>query len=559
MPFNLPGVNGPSGVGSPAGSVFAGAQGTAEDLSDFERTGRVSPTQADQYLDEVIDDHMRALEQAEMMRQAYIRQGQLEVAAQFDPVISELKKRIDDAVKAKGAVSGSFDDRAEVVNPYFQAAIDEVLPTGESIQEIQANAAANVDEAFNVASEGMASAVAKISEGDADLASAISQELVEFEGLIESGLEESLDNETALVIQGGVVAHKLAEAAYAQDVLLMDTEQKKIQAELDAAIDDMKTQLQKQQEARARAMRSVRDSAPGLDFDFDLNPLDAFQGAWSKMAEEMGWTFEQANDIYNEWEFLYNDGKRTTADAREYYADEVYGMNLETLSGLTGISTGKLADELGPSQMAALASGNHGALNGWLQTFLPESAAAAIVDGIQGADWAKMSDYSDQIQAFKLWEDHAKSWERDNNALRRQYLEVLSDPRVARSFTKQGLIKAGGGVRRDDGKMAVFLPVAAQAMRRMLGDMRAAGIGGVKFSGTYRSWEAQMKYWQEYQSTGKGAPIAHPDNSKHPKGLAADFNLGSNKGILKWLRANAHRYGWKETVKGEPWHWEFRL
>lgn len=61
----------------------------------------------------------------------------------------------------------------------------------------------------------------------------------------------------------------------------------------------------------------------------------------------------------------------------------------------------------------------------------------------------------------------------------------------------------------------------------------------------YRAWKK-----------GRGNKAARPGHSNHQSGRALDIAVGS-PGALAWLSSNASRFGFKRTVRGEPWHWEY--
>ena len=61
----------------------------------------------------------------------------------------------------------------------------------------------------------------------------------------------------------------------------------------------------------------------------------------------------------------------------------------------------------------------------------------------------------------------------------------------------------------------------------------------------YRAWRK-----------GRGNKAARPGHSNHQSGRALDIAVFS-PGALYWLGNNASRFGFKRTVRGEPWHWEY--
>ena len=70
----------------------------------------------------------------------------------------------------------------------------------------------------------------------------------------------------------------------------------------------------------------------------------------------------------------------------------------------------------------------------------------------------------------------------------------------------------------------------------------------------FRSHDEQRMFYQAYRE-GWGNRAARPGHSNHQSGRALDLYLGP--GAFAWLEANARRFGFKRTVKGEPWHWEY--
>ncbi len=71
----------------------------------------------------------------------------------------------------------------------------------------------------------------------------------------------------------------------------------------------------------------------------------------------------------------------------------------------------------------------------------------------------------------------------------------------------------------------------------------------------FRSHDEQRMFYQAWRE-GWGNRAARPGHSNHQSGRALDLYLGE-PGVFAWLEANARRFGFKRTVRGEPWHWEF--
>jgi hypothetical protein len=87
---------------------------------------------------------------------------------------------------------------------------------------------------------------------------------------------------------------------------------------------------------------------------------------------------------------------------------------------------------------------------------------------------------------------------------------------------------------------------------------RAAAETGIELyilSG-FRSYEDQERFYQAYRE-GWGNKAARPGYSNHQTGRALDIYLGY-PGTLDWLEAHGKRFGFKRTVRSEPWHWEYQ-
>lgn len=114
---------------------------------------------------------------------------------------------------------------------------------------------------------------------------------------------------------------------------------------------------------------------------------------------------------------------------------------------------------------------------------------------------------------------------------------------------------------------AYFLAMAQAA--------REAGIELVVNS-SFRSMEKQTALYAKYQADladfvrksrpTKPTPVARPGYSNHQSGVAVDINRapGDNLATVepdspidKWLAENASRFGFKQTVPREPWHWDW--
>lgn len=94
--------------------------------------------------------------------------------------------------------------------------------------------------------------------------------------------------------------------------------------------------------------------------------------------------------------------------------------------------------------------------------------------------------------------------------------------------------------------------------------MRAsAAADGVTLSpnSAFRTMAEQERLYSLYLK-GKGNLAARPGYSNHQGGISLDLNSGTGVSgylskVYRWLFLNAKDFGFKNDVRGEPWHWTY--
>ncbi|HEY5923213.1 MAG TPA: D-alanyl-D-alanine carboxypeptidase family protein [Kofleriaceae bacterium] len=105
-------------------------------------------------------------------------------------------------------------------------------------------------------------------------------------------------------------------------------------------------------------------------------------------------------------------------------------------------------------------------------------------------------------------------------------------------------------------------PTAIEVELRTAGaflEMRAAAaLAGVelRLESGFRTVEEQRALYKAWRNR-RGNKAARPGSSNHQSGRALDIAVISEPGALAWLETNAASFGFKRTVKSEPWHWEY--
>ena len=99
--------------------------------------------------------------------------------------------------------------------------------------------------------------------------------------------------------------------------------------------------------------------------------------------------------------------------------------------------------------------------------------------------------------------------------------------------------------------------VEIQTAQAFIAMRAAAAERGIDLwiSSGFRTRGQQAKLYRAWRK-GHGNKAARPGHSNHQSGRALDIAVGS-PGALAWLAGNATRFGFKRTVRGEPWHWEY--
>ena len=98
---------------------------------------------------------------------------------------------------------------------------------------------------------------------------------------------------------------------------------------------------------------------------------------------------------------------------------------------------------------------------------------------------------------------------------------------------------------------------AAAACLELLAAARAEGFALFVRSG-FRTWDEQKALYQAYKA-GTGALAAPPGYSNHQQGRSVDLGgVGSfTSTAYSWLTRNAARFGFRNDVASEYWHWTY--
>ena len=97
---------------------------------------------------------------------------------------------------------------------------------------------------------------------------------------------------------------------------------------------------------------------------------------------------------------------------------------------------------------------------------------------------------------------------------------------------------------------------AADQWKKAVAAAKAEGID-LEITDSYRSYDQQVDLVRRKGLYSQGGYGAVPGTSNHGWGLAVDADV-TDPATLSWMKNNAYKYGYVESVPREPWHWEFR-
>lgn len=110
-----------------------------------------------------------------------------------------------------------------------------------------------------------------------------------------------------------------------------------------------------------------------------------------------------------------------------------------------------------------------------------------------------------------------------------------------------------------NGKTFQLNPYAYEQFKKMEAAAKADGIDLV-ITTAYRDYEYQADLRRRYLAGEPGIyKAAEAGTSAHGLGYPVDISLqgmGTRSPTYKWLQQNAGKFGFKETVRGDPVHWE---
>ena len=202
-----------------------------------------------------------------------------------------------------------------------------------------------------------------------------------------------------------------------------------------------------------------------------------------------------------------------------------------------------------------LSQGTRGKGAKLLQTRLNELGANLVTDGDFGAKTASA------LNIFQIANNLQRSSTVDKNQAITMYSAQAKSLKTAKLDGVPGMYlgeydayKKGKHIGKIDVVELDGIKVAAKTAKAWKILKAAAAKDGIqlKLNSGFRTQSEQKHLYEKY-----GSPRAvAPGYSNHQHGQALDIDA-ANPQHERWLKANAPKYGWKNTVSFEPWHWEY--
>ncbi len=99
-----------------------------------------------------------------------------------------------------------------------------------------------------------------------------------------------------------------------------------------------------------------------------------------------------------------------------------------------------------------------------------------------------------------------------------------------------------------------LIPVAAERFMKMKRALHRDGHE-LQVNSAYRTLSEQEGLIKRHGLLSDGGTAAPVGESDHGLGLSVDLKLDGD--ALRWMESRAGSFGFKNTVKGEPWHWTY--
>jgi D-alanyl-D-alanine carboxypeptidase len=95
---------------------------------------------------------------------------------------------------------------------------------------------------------------------------------------------------------------------------------------------------------------------------------------------------------------------------------------------------------------------------------------------------------------------------------------------------------------------------AARSLEALMSAAQADGVT-IGITDSYRTYDTQVDLVRRKGLYSQGGLAASPGTSMHGWGVAVDLKLDAS--AQAWMRQNAGRFGFEETLSREPWHWQY--
>lgn len=268
-------------------------------VDDLRSKMRASENDAKQYAD-IIARHSEAIDELNRQQLAAIQAGAMEVAAEYDEKINELKGRIADARLGLKRSMEAFAHYSAQVAPAMEASV-EAAQAGEAARaealEGRAEAAAGkIEQGYDAATEDVEEVADLVGAGAMVLDESLRGAVARFEDMVKEAARGRIEDVDRLSAASAKFATAQAEAIQAQDAFLTDVEKEQVEIQIQSQIDAMLDNVAQLEKDKARAVQAALDRYDPLVADFD-----SAEEAWAFVLDnfilDQGWSMEDEEAI----------------------------------------------------------------------------------------------------------------------------------------------------------------------------------------------------------------------------------------------------------------------
>lgn len=468
---------------------------------------------------------------------------------------------LDSTVANRAAVQGSFDWRQGFVDPQYENAVGaarnmlaEAMPASQQISADTQAAVGTTYEDATARTLGL-----KGQEIDPAAAAALTAKVGDQKGLFDQLFAERGVTDQKLLGAQQKVA--VGQAGYEKIADLAKNERERTLTDAQFAVQERDDQVAQYEAGRQLSVGRVsakmeelghRDALAGLKnrknlLDLNLSQnVDAMSEKERELKRDTGWMLE---DLIQGQERNGLDRQQAEDAAMAEY------MSMDAADYATTVTASHF-----DRKYSQYSEGFRNQAAGYVDSLITQGYETPenIKSIVEAQDWPPEVKEM-VVEGVATYMEATRQFGLDEAASLSKSAATAASNVDRRNFDESTLVAIGGG----SGRLARPAAQGWELARQAAMSDRVT----LDYSDTYRSYNTQAQAYATFKATynprtGQGLnlagnyvpSIASPEGSKHTAGTAVDIKSQS---AITWMKQNGAKYGWANTVKSEPWHWEY--